>query len=731
MDLIELKKLHDKAYNSGQVTRERASDDMVFYFVTQWDDNILSESQLAYRGEFNILKKAGRQIISDLAANPIQVDFVPREETRDDAAELVDGKYRKDGNHNESLEAFENGKQEAVVCGVGAWELYTKYVSNRAGDKNQVIRRRPIFEANNNVFWDPNAKYLDKSDAKYVSVLTAYSEDGYKDLVEELTGEEIDNISEGSFKHPEQSFTFPWIGGQAKKIYVVSFYQRVKVKEKILTMTDPFGQTIDLTEASLDKIMDEMLDAGYEIESERKISRYQIKKYVASGEKILSTDIIPGEHLPIVPIYGEHAYIEGEVHYEGITRLAKDPQRLRNFQLSYLADIVSQSPRRQPIFFPEQIRGFEKMYSTSGIDNRFAYLLQNMKSASGEPLPIGPVAEMPDQQIPQALAMSIEVSRQAVEDVANPGVPQDIADPDLSGKAVLALQSRMDMQAMIYQEHYKHGKRRDAEIYASMAPEIYDVPRKTKIELPDGTKKDVEVMQAIIDEQTGDVVYLNDLRNATFDVYSKISSSFSSQKEQTISQLQEMMLTMDPNDPVRKALQLKLLMLMDGVAFDDIREFANKQLVLMGIKKPTTPEEQQLLQDSQNNQNKEDPAMVLAKAEELKGQADIMQEKREGIKMQLDDENKKSDQHIDIFKATTDRMKVQIEAQKAGATINKTDVDTVGSRLDNQAKIIDMISPDKEEASGEKSTELVKDNVQPVDFSQASNEELFRTLVGG
>ncbi len=46
LDLKELKRLHDKAYSYSQITRERASDDLVFYHVTQWDDGLLAESQL-------------------------------------------------------------------------------------------------------------------------------------------------------------------------------------------------------------------------------------------------------------------------------------------------------------------------------------------------------------------------------------------------------------------------------------------------------------------------------------------------------------------------------------------------------------------------------------------------------------------------------------------------------------------------------------------------------------
>ena len=36
LKLKDLKKLHDKAYQANQITREQASDDLVFYWVTQW-----------------------------------------------------------------------------------------------------------------------------------------------------------------------------------------------------------------------------------------------------------------------------------------------------------------------------------------------------------------------------------------------------------------------------------------------------------------------------------------------------------------------------------------------------------------------------------------------------------------------------------------------------------------------------------------------------------------------
>lgn len=718
LTLKKLKDLHDKAYCYGQDTRLRAADDMLFYHVTQWDDSTLGESSLQYRGQFDVLRKAGRQIMADLRANPIQVDFVPAADSRDDGADLLDGLYLTDDRANTTLESYDNAVGEAVVCGVGAWELYTAYASNRAGIDHQVIRRRPVYEANNNCFWDPNAKQLDKGDARYVSILQAYSPGGYEELCRDLCGDEDEDDEEkesrakrkkrerdearrpSSFSEPEQSYTFPWMGSGNDLIYVASFYHRRKIKDKVITFTDPLGIPLTLRESDLSEVMDDLIEDGYEIVSEREITRWEVRKYIASGEKILNGkmntkageregEVIAGEHIPVVPTYGERAFIEGEEHYEGITRLAKDPQRLRNFQLSYLADIVSRSPRPKPIFAPEQIQGFEFMYEENGADNNYPYLLQNSKDGQGAALPMGPIAVMPEQTIPQALMASIELSRQAVEDVANPGLPQDIADPDLSGKAVNALTNRLDQQSIVYQQNLKHAKRRDAEIYASMAVEVYDAPREVTLTLPDGSTKKAKVMEMVQDKDTGELVALNDLTNMEFEVYAEIGPSYASKKEQTIDQLGQMATSMAPIDPqLSKMLVLQQLTLIQGVGMDDIRKYARKQLVLSGAVDPETPEEEQMLAAAAQSQQQPDANMVLAQAEMEKAKADQMNTQRLAINDQMTAQNNQAKTQIDAFRAQTDRAAVEVDAQQAGADIQFTKVKTAGQMLENLHKSV-------------------------------------------
>jgi len=668
LELKELKDLHDKAYKHNQVTRERAADDLVFYWVSQWDDNLLGESSLQYRGEFNVLRKAGRKIIADLRANPIQVDFSPVDEDRDDGADLIDGLYRKDDLSNTSIEAYDNASAESVVCGVGDWELFTDYKSNRAGNKNQVIKRRPIHEANNNSFPDPNAKLLDKSDAKHWSILTAYSEDGYKDLVKELTGDEISGAVMDSFSNPEDSFSFPWIQGKNSLVYVVSFYHREQVKDKVITFSDPFGQELLLRESDLTDYMEELLEGGYKITDEQIIKRWQVTKYIASGERVLDSYAIAGEHIPVIRTYGERAFIEGEEHYEGVTRLAKDPQRLRNFQMSYLADIVSRSPRPKPIFNPEQIQGYEFMYEENGVENNYPYLLQNSKTPDGNPLPIGPVAQLPEQNVPVALVQSIQLSREAVADVAPANVPQDIADIDLSGKAVAGLQARLDEQSIVYQQNLKHAKRRDAEIYASMASDVYDAPRQESITLPDGSRKKV----------------LNDLTNMEFEVFAEIGPSYSTKKEQTFDQLGAMIEKSAVIDPgMARLYLLKQSQLIDGVDMKDVRDYSRKQLLLGGYVEPDpeNEEDMKIMQQAQQNQQP-DANMVLAMAEQGKADANMAEVQR---KAQVDQFNAMTDaQKIEVqqFDAQTKRMAVQVDAEEADANINMKRMDMMTKRID-------------------------------------------------
>lgn len=694
LELDELKELHQKAFTHNQTTRINAADDTLFAFVTQWDSSYLDQSQIAYKGEFNIVRKGQRKILSDLRSNPVQLDFEPTATSREAEPELISGLYLTDDVKNTSIEAYENAAQECVVCGLGGWELYTEYESNKSGDKNQVIKRRAIYEFNNNAFPDPNAKLLDKSDAKYWSILEAYSPDGYKALYKDLTGEEttlnpqlFGTYAPSNFAVPENSYVFPWVT-RSQLYYVTRFYHKSKVKDKILTLHDPLGQSMKLRESDLLDVMDELMEQGYEIVDEKKIKRWQIKCYIASGERILKTYIIPGENIPVIPMYGERQFVEGEECYEGVIRLAKDPQRLHNFLMSYIAESVSRGPRQKPIFGAEQVAGFENMYEQNGMDNNFPYLLQHLKDKDGNALPLGPVGTLNPPELNSQVATLLELCKKAVDDVLNPGLPNNIADPDLSGKALDILKGMFDEQSILFQDHLKHAKRYDGVCYSGIATEIIDAPRTMTVTLPDGSRKTVEIMQTIMDEETGKLKTLNDLTNTEWEVYAKIGPSYSSQKDKTRAELREMAAEVMQADPaLYRLLMLKSLELMDGANIDDIKDYVRKQLLLGGFKKPETEEDEEFLQQAASQPQEPDAAMLLAQAENKKADAEILQQQREAMKDQQDAMDNQAKRQIDAFNAQTKRQDIQVRAAEAGVNIDLTRAKTRGQNVDNVIKL--------------------------------------------
>lgn len=662
--------MHDKAYNNGYDTRLKAADDTLFAWITQWDDTYLAETDLGYRGEFNILRKATRQITTDLTSNPIQVDFDPVDETDDSAADIMDGMYRADMRNNTSQEAKKNANQEVIVCGVAAWELRNEWKTNRAGDERQIIKRYPLYEANNNVMWDPNAKLLDKSDADYVSCLVSYSEDGYKKLHKELTGKET-NMAASNFASPEISYVFPWIS-ENKKVFITRFFHRVKQKVKYEIFEDMFGTQRVIKADEVKDHEDELVDEGFNFVSDKVVDRYIVTRYIASGETILESVTVPGEHIPVIPQYGERAFVEGEEHYEGIVRLAKDPQRLRNFQMSYLADIVSRSPREKPIFTAEQIQGYEDMYEESGPDNNYPYMKQNAFDANGNALPVGPVGYIKAPEVPPALTQSMAETRAAVDDVAGAALPADITDVDLSGKALSVLNKRLDMQSYTYQDNHKFAMRRDGEVYASMARDVHDTQQEVILVKLDGSKSKETINQASMNFETMEPEVKNDMANMIFDVYANVGPAYESVKAQNKEEIKELLSSgqLAPDD--HAILMAEYMTMIDGSNFEDVREHYRNKLILLGVKKPASPEEEEMLAQSQQQQEptfEEQASMNKAEAELANAQANVLEQQNRAAdrdvqigKAQLDDQGKQrkqmSDDQFNYAKATQAQQKL-------------------------------------------------------------------------
>lgn len=619
----------DMDWMSSDEARTEATNDLYFSRVSQWDDWLSEYTTLQYRGQFDVVRPVVRKLVAEMRKNPIDVMYRPKDGAAPDSADVLMGMYRTDMRHNTAKVSVNVGVREQIEAGVGAWRLVAEHEDQDPTSNNQVIRRVPIHEACSHVIWDCNSKQMDKSDARHCTIINPMSTDGWKQYAEEHG---LDEEEMPSFQSPDSNWLFPWISKDV--VYVGEYYEVEEKKETVFIYIDPIkGEPVSYFKRDIKDVIDELAERGMQKVAEKKVTRRRVYKSIITCTSILKNrELIAGEHIPIVPVFGEWSFAGDKEVYEGVVRLTKDGQRLRNMIMSFNADIVARNPQKKPFFYPEQIAGYEHMYS--GTD-AYPYYLINRTDENGGDLPPTPVAYMEEPAVPQANAYMLEAATQAVNQVATMGVDADAANGQVAFDTVNQLNMRADLETYVFQDNLATAMRRDGEIYASMVNDIYDVPRNVMMTLEDGSEKQVQLLTQVVDYQSGQVVTLNDIRGR-YECYTDVGPSFQSMKDQNRAEIQELLAKVPPGTPEWQMLLLQYFTLLDGKGVEMMREYANKQLVIMGLKKPETPEEMQMVQEAQQQPQQPSPEQLQAQGVLLTGQADLLNAQVKQQQLQVD-----------------------------------------------------------------------------------------------
>lgn len=619
----------DADWMASDEARTEATNDLYFSRVSQWDDWLSEYTTLQYRGQFDVVRPVVRKLVAEMRRNPIDVLFRPKDGADPNSADVLMGMYRTDMRHNTAKISVNIAVREQIEAGIGAWRLITEYEDQDPTSNNQVIRRVPIHEACTHVVWDSNSKQMDKSDAMHCTVINAMSRDGWKAFAEK-NGFDEEVIP--SFQNPDMNWLFPWLTSDV--VYVGEYYEVEEKKETVFIYQDPLtGEPVSYFQRDIKDVIDELADKGMIKVAEKKVKRRRVYKSIITSTTILKNrEPIAGEHIPIVPVYGEWSFAGDKEVYEGVVRLTKDGQRLRNMIMSFNADIVARTPKKKPIFWPEQIEGYEYMYG--GNDDYPYYLLNRTDENNGE-LPVQPISYMENPEVPQANAYMLEAATNSVSQVATMGVDAEAANGQVAFDTVNQLNMRADLETYVFQDNLATAMRRDGEIYQSMVNDIYDVPRQVMMTLEDGTEKQVQLLTQAVDYQTGTVVTLNDIRGR-YECYTDTGPSFQSMKEQNRAEIQELLAKVPPGTPEWQMLLLQYFTLLDGKGVEMMREYANKQLVMMGLKKPETPEEIQMVQQAQQQPKEPSPEQTQAQGVLLQGQAELIKAQNQQMQIQVD-----------------------------------------------------------------------------------------------
>lgn len=605
--------------------RKQCLQDRRFYSIAgaQWEGPL--ELQFANKPKFEVNKihLSVIRIINEYRNNRITVDFVSKDGTENDKlADACDGLYRADEQDSGAEEAYDNAFEEAVGGGFGAWRLRAKYEDEEdPEDDRQRICIEPIFDADSSVFFDLDAKRQDKGDAKHCFVITAMSHHAY-------TEEYGDDPA--SWPKDIHQTEFDWCTPDV--VYVAEYYCVEKVKDMARIWQDIDGEeTIYYSEDFKDDIeLEDMLIAvGSKEVRTKPIKRIKIHKYIMSGGKVVDDcGYLPGKCIPIVPMYGKRWFVDNIERCMGHVRLAKDVQRLKNMQLSKLGEISALSSIEKPIFMAEQMAGHQVMWAEDNLKNYPYLLINGITDASGQLVPADALGYTRSPQIPAAMAALLQITEQDMQDLLGNQQAGEQLQPNVSGKAMELIQTRLDMQTFIYMSNMAKAVKRSGEIWLSMAKEILvEDGRKMKSVSSDGKTGSIELRKPIMSEAGQELE--NDLSSAKFDVAVDVGPSSSSKRAATVRSLMGLMsITTDPE--TLQVLSAMAMMNMEGEGIEDVKGFFRKKLVRMGVVQPTEEEMKEMAEEQANA--KPDPNTLYLEAAAQEAEAAAVRDRAGTIK---------------------------------------------------------------------------------------------------
>lgn len=362
--------------------------------------------------EINKISNELNRIISEYRNNRITVKFRPGDkEASEDLANKLNGLFRADYEETDGGEACDNAFDDAATGGFGCFRLTTNLVNELdPTDDRQRIFIEPIYDPSRSVWFDPDAKKYDKSDAAWAFCMYSLSADKYK--AEYNKDPATLDIGIG------RSWDYDWYDNDV--VYIAKYYEVRKESVDVVAFRNPFtGESVTYDSEQLEQVQDELEEIGFIEEARRTIKRRRVYVSVVDGDGFLEkAQRIPGEHIPLIPVYGKRWFIDDVERVEGHIAKAMDPQRLYNLQVSMLADSATQDPGAVPIVGKSQIKGLEKHWEDRNTKRpAFLPLNETVDKQGNVIAPASAIGYTQPQPLNQAMAALLQQTGLDIQEV--------------------------------------------------------------------------------------------------------------------------------------------------------------------------------------------------------------------------------------------------------------------------------------------------------------------------
>ena len=511
-------------YSTGY--RQEGLEDLRFSYGAQWPVEMQNQRQIETRPWFTINETDAyiRQIVNEMRQQRPRIKAHGVNNSADaKIAEIITGITRHIEELSDAANAYDTAGEFAVRMGWGYWRLRADYCTDDSFD--QDVRIEPIWNPFS-VSFDPYSHAPDGSDQKYCLISDMLSKEEFKRL--------YPNADEDSFTlRSVGDTTGEWLTKES--IRIAEFFKLDQERRKLIQLSDASTWWDDeLPDPAM------LEAANISVKGDRMSWRKKVLWYKVTAVQTLETRTLPGRYIPVVPVYGANLVVDGKVHRFGVTRMAKDPQRMLNYWQTAITELIALAPKAKWLAAEEAIENTLDEFQKANV-SAIPVLRWKHRSDDGEAIP-QPERQSPEPP-PQGAMTAAQLAHDNLQRVLGMFDPAMRNEGNVSGKALNAEQQQSDMSNFHFYDNLTRSIKHTGRIILSWIPAYYGKRRVLRIIGDDG-KPDL----VTINDTTAIGKIENDLTVGQYDVVMETGPGYNSKRQETMENMAPLL--QGPNNPL-------------------------------------------------------------------------------------------------------------------------------------------------------------------------------------
>ena len=553
--------LFKEAADHEEKNRERYREDIRFALKSeQWDSGVLKDRERDGRPAmtFNTLPTYIRQVSNDIRQNKPAITPHAAEGGDKETANVIKGLIKNIEYTSDAHVAYHTAAESAVAGGVGYWTVDVDYTRDDSFDLDIQIKRKVDAMA---VYGDPTSTAADSSDWMNAFETETVHKDKFEDLYD--TADKIDwEIGEYSTKN----MAHPWRDGDS--VMVAYWWRREEVSKTLYQLRSQMGKIFVTDDIEAPDIAEMLATGQAAVMRERPSTGYKVRRITMSGAEVLAEEDWLGKFIPIVPVYGQEIWYDGERELRSLIHDAKDAAREKNFWHTTASELAALQPK-SPFIGPEiAFSGNDQKKWALATKEAFPFIsYKGTVAPQRQPMDFGPATGA----LQQALNANDHIKAILGMFDASMGARSN----ETSGRAILARQRESDVSTFHFSDNVNRALRHTGRIILDLIPHVYSEERMIRV-IGDDEKETAVKINTPMTELNDDgvpVEKIHDLTAAKYDVTVKAGPSYTTQREEMREVYTEMLRVFPASAPVVAPL---ILQNMDTPGSDEVAEKLEK-----------------------------------------------------------------------------------------------------------------------------------------------------------